>query len=81
MQDFVNNGKYNFITQTALPTIGFIKKNDKRINASLTQRSNFIYSGERLVKYLKNHPSIALFNIFNEGWGQFNSSNIYHNLK
>lgn len=81
MQDFVNNGKYNYITQTALPTIGFIKKNDKRINSNLTQRSNFIYSGERLVKYLKNHPSIALFNIFNEGWGQFNSSNIYHNLK
>lgn len=81
MQDFVNNGKYNFITQTALPTIGFIKKNDKRINTNLIQRSNFIYSSERLVKYLKNHPSIAIFNIFNEGWGQFNSSNIYHNFK
>ena len=81
MQDFVNNGKYSFLTQTALPTLGLIKKKDKRLNKNLIQRSNFIYSGEKLVKYLKNHPSITLFNIFNEGWGQFNSNNVYHQFK
>ena len=34
LQDFVNNGKYNFFFLTALPTIGIQKINDKLLNTN-----------------------------------------------
>ena len=80
-QDFVNNGKYNFFIDTALPTIGLQKKNDKIIHTNKLERKNFITGGELLIKYLSNHPSIIAYTIFNEGWGQFDSNNVYHHFK
>ena len=80
-QDFVNNGKYNFIIDTALPTIGLQKKNDKLIHRNKDERYNFVTAGEKLINYLNNHPSIIAYTIFNEGWGQFDSNNIYHYFK
>ena len=47
-QDFVNNGKYNFFIDTALPTIGLQKKNDKIIHTNKEERKNFITGGEQL---------------------------------
>ena len=80
-QDFVNNGKYNFFIDTALPTIGLQKKNDKIIHTNKEERKNFITGGEQLIPYLNNHPSIIAYTIFNEGWGQFDSNNVYHHFK
>lgn len=80
-QDFVNNGKYNFFIDTALPTIGLQKKNDKIIHTNKDERQNFITAGEQLIPYLNNHPSIIAYTIFNEGWGQFDSNNVYHYFK
>ena len=80
-QDFVNNGKYSFFIDTALPTIGLQKKNDKIIHTNKLERKNFITGGELLIKYLSNHPSIIAYTIFNEGWGQFDSNNVYHHFK
>ena len=33
------------------------------------------------VEQLKNHPSICLWTIFNEGWGQFDGNKMYDELK
>lgn len=81
MQDFVNNGKYSFFKDTALPTIGLQVKNDKRQNKKPIQRQNFIKCGENLIKYLSNNPCIVAYTIFNEGWGQFDSQNVYNHFK
>lgn len=81
LQDFINNGKYNFIIQTALPTIGLQKRNDKRMNKNKKQREMFIKAAEGLIDELESHPSIVGYTIFNEGWGQFDSENVYKHFK
>ena len=81
LQDFINNGKYNFLTQTALPTIGLSKKNDKCMNNNQIQRKNFITCAEMIINNLHNHPCIVGYTIFNEGWGQFDSDNVYDYFK
>jgi beta-galactosidase/beta-glucuronidase len=81
LQDFVNNGKYNFFFLTALPTIGMQKFNDKVLNTNKIQRENFITGGKNLIEYLSNHPSIVGYTIFNEGWGQFDSNSVYEEFK
>jgi len=80
-QDFVNNGSYSFIKDTALPTLGFQKRKDTNQNKNPKQRKNFIKGGERLIKYLSNNPCIIGYTIFNEGWGQFDSANVYKHFK
>lgn len=80
-QDFVNNGKYNFFKDTALPTIGLQVKDDRKDNKNPESRQNFIAGGEKLINYLNNYPSIVGYTIFNEGWGQFDSNNVYHHFK
>lgn len=80
IQDMVNNGSYSFIRDTALPTIGMIKLNDKR-RGSKAQRKIFIEHTEDTIKHLYNHPCIVGYTIFNEGWGQFQSDNLYEIVK
>ena len=81
IQDFISSGKYNFISQTALPTIGFNIRNDKKMNKDKKQREYFVKCGEKTVESLINHPSVILYNIFNEGWGQFDADNVYEHFK
>jgi hypothetical protein len=80
-QDMVNNGDYNFLRDTALPTIGIQKLNDKRMHADENTRREFLKCMEATVKQLKNHPCILYWTIFNEGWGQFDSEAVYEILK
>lgn len=80
-QDMVNNGKYSFFIDTVLPTIGLQKKNDKIIHTNKEERMNFVSCGEQLIEYLNNTPSIVAYTIFNEGWGQFDSNNVYYHFK
>lgn len=80
-QDMVNNGTYSFFKDTLLPTIGFKKMNDRRFEKSDWVRELFLSSMDLIVDRLRNHPSICLWTIFNEGWGQFDSSNAYEKLK
>jgi hypothetical protein len=76
-QDMVNNGRYNFFRDTALPTVGLQKLPDKNLNKDRTTRREFIRQMKMTVNQLKNHPSICYWTIFNEGWGQFDSDNVY----
>lgn len=79
IQDMVENGKYSFIKDTVLPTIG-INKNDKT-NCLDDRMKFFISHSKDTINHLYNHPSIVVYTIFNEGWGQFNSDEIYTELK
>ena len=80
-QDMVNNGKYSFLMDTALPTIGLLRKNDKRSHKNPLSREMFIVSMEKTVSQLYNHPCICQWTIFNEGWGQFCADELYDRLK
>ena len=80
-QDMVNNGDYNFLRDTALPTVGIQALNDTKFHRDPATRDAFLRGMEATVNQLKNHPCILYWTIFNEGWGQFDSDNIYHHLK
>ena len=80
-QDMVNNGDYSFIRDTALPTFGIQKRNDKKMHRDENTRKAFLQGMESAVKQLKNHPCIVYWTIFNEGWGQFDGSAAYEKLK
>ena len=80
-QDMINNGKYSFLRDTALPTMGFkrlpnIFRRDKE-----SVKKAFENGMEATVKQLYNHPCICYWTIFNEGWGQLDADNMYRKLK
>ncbi len=78
-QDFVNSGKYNFLIDTALPTV--LTKKGITHKASKTRRKAFLKDSKDTIELLYNHPCVCYYTIFNEGWGQFNAANVYKQLK
>ena len=80
-QDMVNNGDYNFLRDTAMPTVGIQKLRDTHMHQDENTRKVFLETMEATVKQLKNHPCILYWTIFNEGWGQFGSEAVYEQLK
>ncbi len=79
-QDMVNNGKYSFLRDTAMPTVG-IGKIPGGYNFRPAVREKFLNSMEATVLALRNHPSICYWTIFNEGWGQADADGAYERLK
>lgn len=80
VQDMVNNGGYSFIRDTALPSLGFVKRDDKG-RGTKEGREIFIKHSKDTIKHLYNHPCIIGYTIFNEGWGQFDSDKLYDIVK
>lgn len=76
-QDFVNNSDYSFFRDTALPTIGVKRLNDKRLRRTPKAKEIFVKHSRETVEHLYNHPSICLWTIFNEGWGQFEADRLF----
>ena len=76
-QDMVNNSDYNFARDTALPTVGIQKLDDRNFHKDDVSREMFKTCAEAMVRQLKNHPSICLWTIFNEAWGQFDSDHVF----
>ena len=76
-QDLVNNSDYSFFRDTALPTAGIQKLDDRNLHKDEKHREMFHRCGKAAVNQLKNHPSICYWTIFNEAWGQFDSDNVY----
>jgi len=76
-QDLVNNSDYSFFRDTALPTAGIQKLDDRKFHKDETHREMFRKCAEAAVHQLNNHPSICYWTIFNEAWGQFDSDNVY----
>lgn len=81
MQDMINNGDYSFIRDTALPTVGFKKRNDKRLHRDEATRKAYEEGMESTVKALGEFPCIVGWTVFNEGWGQFCSQEMYEKMK
>ncbi|MBE6570244.1 MAG: glycoside hydrolase family 2 [Ruminococcaceae bacterium] len=80
-QDMVNNGDYSFLRDSALPTVGLKKRNDRHLHKDPLTREKFIAGMESAVKQLANHPSVCGWTVFNEGWGQFCGSDMYAHLR
>ncbi len=78
-QDMVNNGRYNFLIDTALPTV--FTKRGLRKTAPRKYAKVFLEDSVSTVNTLYNHPCIVYYTIFNEGWGQHNATKIYNTLK
>ena len=80
-QDMVNNGDYSFLRDTALPTVGLQKLNDRNLHKDTLTRQRFLTGMEATVNQLRNHPCICYWTIFNEGWGQFDSDHVYEQFR
>ena len=76
-QDMVNNGRYSFLRDTALPTVGMKRISDRFLHRNTASRAAFVESMEKTVRQLRDHPCIVGWTIFNEGWGQFDSERMY----
>lgn len=84
-QDMVSGGVMkHFMLKSALSTIGITKLRDSnyRFFGRLDEegRKEFIEDMEGTVRHLYNCPCIALWCIFNEGWGQFDSRKAFERL-
>lgn len=77
MQDMVNSGEYSFSNDTALPTIGFKKKQETTLTKEARRRQIFEKQMKLTIRQMYNHPSVIAYTLFNEGWGQFNSDEMY----
>jgi len=74
-QDMINNGRYSFLRDTALPTLGLKTRKDTRMHRSKKTREAFLQGMQSVLRELHNHPCVCYWTIFNEGWGQFDSGN------
>ncbi len=83
-QDMVNNGLYSYARDTVLPTLSLTSQyilDDSGFHADSLQRKRFLTCMEATVRQLKNHPCICCWTVFNEGWGQFDSDNVYESFR
>ncbi len=76
-QDMINNGEYQYVRDTVLPTLGFQVRSDKKLSEDPATRKMFLRTAAAVVNQLKNHPSICYWTIFTEGWGQCDSDGVY----
>ena len=80
-QDFVNNGNYSFIRDTALPTIRINVPEWLLLNKNKKGDMIFYEQMKKTVDLLYNSPSLFMWTIYNEGWGQKNPDKAYLKLK
>lgn len=84
-QDFINGGgKYSYLViQTPLITHFKLKDHHYRPlkRTSKEGRLLAIQEFKDTIEYLYNVPSIGLWTIFNEGWGQFDAIDVYNEVK
>lgn len=78
-QDIVNSGRYHFLLDTALPTIGL--KRGISHPPSKRRREVFERHTADTVTHLYNHPCIVYYTLFNEGWGQYDADRLYMEMK
>lgn len=83
-QDFVNGGESYKFSTIAFPLITGVHHSDhnyKKFNRMNKEgREQAVKEFKETINYLYNVPSIALWTIFNEGWGQFDSKEVYEEV-
>ena len=85
-QDMVSGGQpYSFLHVSVLPTLGKVDLPDKNSKpygrGSVLSRARFRHEMADTVRHLYNCPCIALWTVFNEGWGQFDALHMAGELK
>ena len=80
-QDMVSGGQpYSFLHVSALPTLGKVDLPDEDAKpygrSGMLSRARFRREMADTVRLLYNCPCIALWTVFNEGWGQFDAVRI-----
>lgn len=85
-QDMVSGGQpYSFLHVSALPTLGKVDLPDKDSKpygrSGMLSRARFRREMADTVRLLYNCPCIALWTVFNEGWGQFDALDMAMELK
>ena len=80
-QDMVNNSRYSFLRDTALPTVGLQRLSDKNAHKNPEARAIFEKTMLETLELLYNHPSVVYYTVFNEGWGQFRADEMYEIAK
>ncbi len=80
-QDMVNIGGYSFIRDTALPTLGLKRADDRGFKIPNSAAAAFRRDALEVQSLLYNHPSVVYYTIFNEGWGQHRGTEYYRLLK
>ena len=81
-QDMVENGTYSFLHDTLYPTASPSKAaDDTKMHTDPMTRKAFIRSMRATVSQLRNFGCIVYWTIFNEGWGQFDGTQLYRHLK
>ena len=70
-QDFVNVGEYKLFSDSVMPLLNSRKKKFFGKRVDVRTKEGFIFHVEEAIKALYNYPSIVLWTIFNEGWGEF----------
>ena len=87
-QDIVSGGRdYAFPVIAALPFVGIhlsdvgeaAYRRFRRANAE--ERAQFFSFAEDTVRHFYNVPCLALYTVFNEGWGQFDSRELTERLR
>lgn len=80
-QDMVNNSKYSFLRDTALPTVAFKRLPDRFSHRNKKSRRMFELGMKETMEQLYSFPSILYYTVFNEGWGQFSADEMYERAK
>ena len=80
LQDMVQSGHYSFVFDTLLPNLGFKYRPDLPFG-SRGRRAFFKEHCRGVIDRLRSHPSVILYTLFNEGWGQFDSDRVYKEMK
>lgn len=78
-QDMVNAGRYHYIIDTVLPTLGM--RRGVTHKPSARRRFQFEEDICCIAGLLYNHPCVCLYTIFNEGWGQYEADRLYRAMK
>ncbi len=78
-QDMINSGRYDFLVDTALPTLFLRRGVTHRVSPK--RKKAFFETADGMMDMLYNHPSVVYYTIFNEGWGQFEADACYARFK
>ena len=84
IQDIPNSGTPNLTLPDIFPVQGDAIKLSSLTSepvVPLSQSNQFIKDAREVTNLLQSHPSVVIFTIFNEGWGQHDSNSLYKTLK
>lgn len=87
IQDFPNGGDKVPLIRVAIPVVFNGLNDEDKIDDKKLGRTNekgkeaFLHEVEYYQERFHSHPSVIIYTIFNEGWGQFSASEIYDQMK